>query len=178
MPEARAGCKHQAMLRNVSFEVLVVLGCRVDGAELSHAALRRVERAARAYADDGADLVIASGGKFWHGHRECETFARGLVAHGVPPERILQERESLTTRGNARGVERLLCGRNITRLGVVTCDWHMPRALRLFRRLGLEPSPLPATSPPRPWHVKLVRQVREHGSLLLDLLLAPVGLRT
>lgn len=166
------------MLRDVSFEVLVVLGCRVDGAELSHAALRRVERAARAYAEDGAELVIASGGKIWHGHRESETFARGLLARGVPPERILQESESLTTRGNARGVARLLRGRNITRLGIVTCDWHIPRAIRLFRQLGLEPSAVPAVSPPRPWHVKLVRQAREHGSLLLDFLLTSVGLRS
>ena len=166
------------MLRGVSFEVLVVLGCRVDGAELSHAALRRVERAARAYAEDGADLVIASGGKAWQGHRECETFTRGLVARGVPAERILQERESLTTRANARGVEHLLRGRNITRMGIVTCDWHMPRALRLFRRVGLKPSAVPAPSPRRPLYLRLVRSARERCSLLLDLLFAPAWPRS
>ena len=67
------------MLRGVSFDVLVVLGCRVQGGQLSHAARRRVERAALAYRDEGATLVIASGGKAWQGVRECEVFARGLA---------------------------------------------------------------------------------------------------
>lgn len=158
------------------FDVLVVLGCRVRGGSLSHAALRRVERAAQAFAEEGAELLIASGGKRWDGHRECEVFARELVARGVPSARVLQETESLTTRGNARGVARLLRDRPSARLGIVTCDWHLPRALRLFRRLGLEPSGVPAPSPARPLPLSLARAVRERLSLAWDLSLAPLWL--
>src|SRR6478735_7647550 len=137
------------MLRGVPFDALIVLGCRVAGGSLSHASLRRVERAAQAYAEEGAAWVIASGGKAWDGYQECEVFAEGLLARGVPPERLLQERTSLTTRGNAQGVAPLLREHGATRLGVVTCDWHLPRALSLFRRLGLRPVGVPAPSPPR-----------------------------
>ncbi len=164
------------MLRAVSFDVLVVLGCRVQSGQLSPAARRRVERAAQAYHEDGATLIIASGGKEWEGVKECEVFARGLVERGVAPACVLQERESLTTRGNARGVQRLLGGKPVQRLGVVTCDWHMARALRLFRRLGFAPLPVPAPTPARPLHVALARAVRERASLALDLFLAPLWL--
>ena len=161
------------MLDTVSFDALVVLGCRVQGGTLSHAALRRVERAARAYAEEGADWVIASGGKVWGDRKECAVFAEGLLARGVPAAQLLQESASLTTRGNALGVLELLRDRRSARLGVVTCDWHLPRALRLFRRLGLQPIGLPAASPPRPLGVVAARAARERLSLALDLVLSP-----
>ncbi len=166
------------MLRGVPFDALIVLGCRVNDGALSHAALRRVERAAAAYAELGAELVIASGGKAWQGHPECEVFARGLIERGVPADKVLQERESLTTRGNALGTNALLRGRAHARLGVVTCDWHMPRALRLFALLGLSATPVPALSPRRPLRTVLARAARERGALVLDLLLAPRWLRS
>jgi len=108
---------------------------------------------------------------------ESEVFARGLVERGVPEARILLERESLTTRGNARGVARLLRERGALRLGLVTCDWHMRRALRLFRMVGLDAVPVPAPSPARPLPVRLARYLRERGSQLLDQVLAPVWFR-
>lgn len=161
------------MLPRVSFDALVVLGCRVDGGALAHAALRRVERAAQAYREHGAEVVIASGGKPWQGFLECEVFAAGLLARGVPEERLARERESLTTRGNARCVSRLLRDRARGRVGVVTCDWHMPRALCLFQRLGLEVEPLPAVAPRLPWAKRRARAARERASLAVDLVLAP-----
>lgn len=155
------------------FDALVVLGCRVASGGLSHAARRRVERAAQAYAEEGAELVIASGGKAWDGRKECEVFARGLRERGVPEERLLEESRSLTTRGNALGVARLLRGRASARLGLVTCDWHLPRALRLFQRLGFWPIGVPAASPQRPLPVVAARALRERLSLALDLWLDP-----
>lgn len=164
------------MLRHVTFDALIVLGCRVRDARLSRASLRRVERAALAYREQGASLVIAAGGKSWNGAVEAEVFARGLVERGVPSERLLLELDSLTTRGNARGVAALLQGRSAKRLGLVTCDWHMRRALRLFRQAGLYATPLPAPSPPRSLPRVLGRFLRERASSLLDRLLAPFGL--
>ncbi len=157
----------------MSLSALVVLGCRVQDGQLPAAALRRVERAARAFREQGADVVIASGGKLWQGEMEADVFARGLVERGVPRERLLSERESLTTRGNARGVRRLLRERAVTRFGLVTCDWHMPRALRIFRRVGLDPIAIPAASPARSLHAGSARWLRERASLAVDLALAP-----
>jgi uncharacterized SAM-binding protein YcdF (DUF218 family) len=137
-----------------------------------------VERAARAYHEEGAALVIASGGKAWAGVKECEVLADALAARGVPAEKILQERASLTTRGNARGVFELLRGRDTERLGLVTCDWHMARALRLFQRLGMRATPVSAASPPRPLPLVAARFLRERGSLALDLVLGRLGFRS
>jgi uncharacterized SAM-binding protein YcdF (DUF218 family) len=162
----------------VSLPALVVLGCRVQDGQLSAAALRRVERGARAFREQGADLVIACGGKLWQGVMEADVFARGLIERGVPAECLLAERESLTTRGNARGTRRLLRQGAVRRIGLVTCDWHMPRALRIFRRVGFDPIPLPAASPARPPHVVVGRWLREGASLAVDLLLAPLWFRS
>lgn len=161
------------MVRAVPFDALIVLGCRVDGGELRHAARRRVERAAAAYEELGAELVVASGGKAWDGYRECEVFARGLIERGVPASRVVEERESLTTRGNALGTARLLRDRARARLGIVTCDWHMPRALALFERAGLIASPVPALSPNRSLGAVALRSARERGALVLDVLVGP-----
>jgi uncharacterized SAM-binding protein YcdF (DUF218 family) len=160
------------MLRRVTFDALIVLGCRVSTGPLAHAALRRAERAALAYQEQGAELVIVCGGKTWQGVVEAEAFARDLARRGVPEARLLLERESMTTRGNARGTARLLQGRAAARLGLVTCDWHMPRALRLFERFGLRATPLPAKSPPGPLRVTLARQARESASQLFDYVLS------
>src|SRR5207244_12650825 len=75
---------------------------------------------------------------------------------------------------NARGVAALLRGRELRRLGLVTCDFHMSRALCLFQRAGLSPIPVPAQSPARCWPGQLLRSVRERASLALDLLLGPL----
>jgi len=156
------------MVRGVSFDALIVLGCRVERAGLCGAAQRRVERAAQAFLEHGAQMVVASGGKSWSGVKECEAFAQGLIGRGVPAELVVQERRSLTTLGNARGVKELLGARTTCRLGIVTCDWHMARALWLFRRLGMSPQPVVAPSPPVPFHIEAARYVRESGSLALS----------
>jgi uncharacterized SAM-binding protein YcdF (DUF218 family) len=161
----------------VPFDALIVLGCRVPQGQLSDTARQRVERAALAYREQGAGVVILSGGKSWHGFQECDVFGQGLLARGVPGERLLHERESMTTLGNARGVARLLQGRHIARAGLVTSDWHMARALRLFRPLDLELTPLPAPSSGHPWHALGRLWVRERVSLALDLTLMRLGIR-
>lgn len=160
------------MVPPVPFDALIVLGCRVDGGKLAHAALRRVERAAAAYRELGAEVVIASGGKAWQGHLESDVFAEGLIARGVPASRVVREVESLTTRGNARYTARLLGEHQALRLGLVTCDWHMRRALSLFRRAGLTATPLPAAAPPRPLRSVLWRGARERAASGLDWVLA------
>ena len=135
------------MLASAMFDALIVLGCSVRQGRLSPAAARRVERAALAYSELGPMRVVACGGKAWQGHREHEVFARELIERGVAAAHVMEERESLTTRGNAAGVAKLLGQKPPLNLALVTCDWHMPRALRLFRHFGLQVTPLPAQSP-------------------------------
>lgn len=129
-------------------EAIIVLGCRVGPAgQLSGAAARRVARAARAYHEGLAPRLILSGGRRWHGVPEAEAYRRALIALGVPDSALVRELCSLTTRENAHYSARLLARKPVSDLGVVTCDFHLPRALRCFRAEGLRPTGLPAITP-------------------------------
>jgi len=146
-------------------DAIVLLGCRIGpGGRPAAAAWRRAQRAARAWHEGVAPVIVASGGRRWHGVAETEALGRELVALGVDPEAIIREWRSLTTLGNAVYTAELLRARGSRHIGVVTCDWHMPRALASFRLVGLDAAALPATSPPAPVTRRLVRALRERGS--------------
>lgn len=84
-----------------------------------------------------------------------------LVRAGVVADAIVRERCSLSTRENARYTAALLQRRGIDRVVVVTCDWHLPRALAAFRRAGLEVEGSAAPSVAVPWRRRVVRWGRE-----------------
>jgi uncharacterized SAM-binding protein YcdF (DUF218 family) len=65
-----------------------------------------------------------------------------LVSQGIPRDAIVLEDKSNSTRENALFVAQLLQndpGRRV----LVTSDYHMFRALRAFRKVGIDVSPLP-----------------------------------
>jgi uncharacterized SAM-binding protein YcdF (DUF218 family) len=82
-------------------------------------------------------LVVASGGRRWDDAVEADAMARELVALGVPEGAIARERCSLSTRDNARFTAEALARRGIGAATVVTCSWHLARALAFFIEAGL-----------------------------------------
>jgi uncharacterized SAM-binding protein YcdF (DUF218 family) len=108
-----------------------------------------------------------SGGKRWHGVREADALRESLLRAGVPDSSIVVETRSLTTRQNARFVAELLRRRGLTRAGIVTCDWHLPRAIACFSHFGIDAVRVPVPSPPLPPLRRLRRQLRESTSGLL-----------
>src|SRR5262245_19693650 len=86
-------------------EAIVVLGCAIrrDTRGLTGAAARRVAHAASVFREVGGQpLVVASGGRAWLGVVEADALAEELTRLGVPADRIVRERCSLSTRDNAR----------------------------------------------------------------------------
>ena|SRR5687767_691607 len=165
---------------------IVVLGCRVEpSGRLLGASARRAARAARAFHEGIAQLVIASGGVRWGGVLEADALCRELVLAGVPRGSILLERRSNSTRQNARFVAQLIEERGDTphgsssmrELALVTCDWHMPRALRCFGWVGLQAVALPAASPIVRLPRRLLRGTRELLSGWVDRALLERGHR-
>jgi uncharacterized SAM-binding protein YcdF (DUF218 family) len=132
----------------VACDAIVILACRVGpGGYLSPAAQRRIRRGAEAFAEGIALRIVVSGGRRWHGVAEAEAFAAQLVRLGVPEQAIDRELWSLSTCENARYTARLLNARGRHRVALVTCDWHMPRAVASFELAGLQPFPLPVAAP-------------------------------
>lgn len=114
-------------------------------------------------------MVVMSGGKSWQGTAEAVAMAnwwRRETAGWSTCELLLEEK-SLTTRENARYVSALLRERGLSRVGLVTCDYHMNRACLLFRAFDVEVAPLPAVarrSMAERWKLGL----RERAALLLN----------
>jgi uncharacterized SAM-binding protein YcdF (DUF218 family) len=154
----------------VTLASLVVLGCRVGReGKLSTPAERRVRRAALAFGEGMASRILVCGGKRWHGVSEADAFASALNALGVPGAAIDRELVSRSTLQNARcAAKLLLLGQRS--VGVVTCDWHMPRALHCFRSAGFDPTPIPARAPELPLLATRARALREWCSYWLDAL--------
>jgi cyclophilin family peptidyl-prolyl cis-trans isomerase/uncharacterized SAM-binding protein YcdF (DUF218 family) len=155
-------------------EAIVVLGCAVrrTARGLAGAAGRRAARAAAVFHEaENQPIVVASGGRAWDGLVEADALAEELSRLGVPADRIVRERCSLSTRDNARYTAEVLGRHGIRRALVVTCSWHLPRAVALFRASGLDVVPLPAHTPDAPWLVRVWRAAHEAVASRLSLAL-------
>jgi uncharacterized SAM-binding protein YcdF (DUF218 family) len=156
----------------MDLEALVVLGSALNApGVLGGAAARRVEAARLAHARGVAPRVVVSGGRRWFGVSEAEAYRDALCARGVPHGDVLLELCSLSTAENAVYCAELFRRHGWHRAALVTCEWHMPRALACFERAGLHCRPLAAKNPAAPRMAALRRQLRERASAIVDGLL-------
>lgn len=126
-------------------DAIVVLGCRVlPSGRPTTAAARRAAKAAEAFLNGVAPHIIASGGRRWGAQIEAETLRREIVRAGVPESAVTRELWSLTTHENAVFSAEILRRRGASRVAVVTCAWHVERAIRNFRMTGIDAFPLPS----------------------------------
>jgi uncharacterized SAM-binding protein YcdF (DUF218 family) len=118
-------------------------GGRIVGVLTPTSAMRVLE-AARVSELIGARLVVASAGiprPDLQMLPESVMLRDALVAAGVPPEKIVQESESKTTREQAELVPAILRAHAARQFVLVTSPTHMRRALTLFRAAGFDPVP-------------------------------------
>jgi uncharacterized SAM-binding protein YcdF (DUF218 family) len=94
------------------------------------------------YKQDKAPLLIVTGGRAeWMGeggNPESEDMAAIAELFGVPSSAIIQESESLNTRENAVNTRQIMAGKGINQVLLVTSAMHMPRAMQIFRKVGIE----------------------------------------
>ncbi len=132
------------------FDAIVVLGGGIrdrgslrPSVELSDESSRRTLCGIELYRQRIAPkLVLAGGGTRMSGDvpLKVSTGMQQLaLTFGVPPDAILIEDQSRTTYENALGIKRVL-GPSASML-LVTSAYHIPRALGLFRKQGLETVP-------------------------------------
>lgn len=155
--------------KSVELKSLILLGCRLEAeGALSAAAERRAKRALLAFRAGLGGHVLACGGKAWSGVREADALCAFLAKSGLPSRALEGELWSRSTRQNAHYAAKILLPRGVRRVGIVTCDWHMPRALCCFRGAGFDPEPLPAESPRVSGTPALLRATRERVSFVVD----------
>lgn len=132
------------------YDAIVVLGGGAAGNgtlrpsdELSPASMERTICGAALFTQGFAPRMIFSGGDasiFGEGPKEGVEMKRLALRLGVPEEAAVVEGRSRTTYENAVEAKRILGNGSIL---MVTSAFHVPRALGLFRKQGLDTTPYP-----------------------------------
>lgn len=126
-------------------DAIVVLGCKIAPSGRPAPVMeRRVAAGATAYFGGVAPRVLVSGGRRWGSRVEARVMAGALRAAGVPDQAIVEELCSLSTLENAVFSAAILRRLGARRAAIVTCPWHMARALANFRAAGVDVVPIPA----------------------------------
>lgn len=143
-----------------SAEAIVVLGNRppLDAqGELRAETERRLSRGLELHREGLAPLLVLSGGPYPGGGTEAVVMAEHAAARGARADAIRVEGRSADTAENARETVALLCRDRLPGCApeviVVSSDYHVDRAVELFRCAGAVAQPasvaLERTSPER-----------------------------
>lgn len=118
-------------------DVLILLSAASDDhGVISYSSYWRARQALLAWQTGGFKRIVISGG----GGPGILDF---LIACGIPRQDIVAEWESKSTRESAIAAARLIEGVPGRKV-LLTSDFHMFRALRVFRKLGIDVTPMAA----------------------------------
>lgn len=117
-------------------DTLIVVGGASLGEFPDENTVLRCLSAVRAYRQGGFRKIVVSG------YRTSTHMRSLLIAEGVPPDVVVMEGAANSTRENALYVARLLANDSGSKV-LMTSDYHMFRAVRAFRKVGLNAAPRP-----------------------------------
>lgn len=120
--------------------VVVVLGCRVYGERASLSLEERLKAALRYLEEHEEAVCIVSGGQ-GNGEdiSEAECMYRYLLAHGIEASRLYKEERSKSTRENLLYSKQIIDENGWKpNIAIATNEYHMYRAGRVAKRLGME----------------------------------------
>ena len=116
-------------------DVLIVLSAaRDENGGISYSSYWRARQAVYAWQTGGFSRIVTSGG-------EGPGIQNYLLANGVPPSAMIAEWRSQSTRESGINVARLLENLPGKRV-LLTSDFHMYRAIRVFRNVGVDAAPM------------------------------------
>ncbi len=115
------------------------------GIELNQAGDRFVEAVILARENPDARLLISGGdGSFSGAYQGDAAVARDFFGRfGIDTNRLIEEGSSRTTSENAANTAQILAREGLDNCLLVTSAFHMPRAVGLFRKMGVEVRPWP-----------------------------------
>jgi uncharacterized SAM-binding protein YcdF (DUF218 family) len=116
-------------------DVLILLSAaNDDNGGISYSSYWRARQALFAWQTGGFKKIVICG----DGGPGILNF---LIAYGIPREAFVTEHSSTNTRENAIETARLVQGLPGKKV-LLTSDFHMYRALRVFRKVGIEAAPM------------------------------------
>ena len=125
-------------MKKTPYDAILLLGVALKKNDEPTDELRaRVKKAAEVYRKLGGQVPIMPCGGVAKGHKrtEAEVMAELLAAEGVPTEAIRAESKSRTTMENFRNAQALLGDK--ARVLVITSDYHVRRAVKTAKRVGM-----------------------------------------
>ncbi len=154
--------------RHPQGDILIVLGGEEssDDGIIAWDTYVRSLYAVRAFREQGFPVIVTSGSG--SPITEAAAMRDFLLSQGVPSSVVRMEDRSRSTRENAQNVAELLKGVSGRKV-LLTSDYHIYRALRTFRKAGLEVAPWPV-----PDAFKHGSSVDERWSGFLDLVLETI----
>ena len=145
-----------------SEDVVIVLGAGIRGENITRPLARRLDEAIVYWHRNSGAYIIVCGGLGSQAYiTEAEAMMRYLTARGIPRERILLEEQSTSTYENLKFAKEILdrhfpYGFNAV---LVTNDFHIYRAVRTARSIGIYPSRVGAYTDWYSWPVNYLREM-------------------
>ncbi len=132
----------QIIPRKNDFDYLIIHGAGLlHGDQLSKLLKERVDKAIDVYRKDPTPpIMIPSGGQGSDETvSEAEAIARYLKENGIPEEKIILEDKSVSTFENLRNSKAIIDAADGSKYtALVTSNYHVYRALRYCRRIGMD----------------------------------------
>ena len=89
---------------------------------------------------------------------EGDVMRQWFIDRGVPADQVVSDPDSFNTKQNIEHAARIVAPYGVTRVLIITSDYHLPRAMALAGDLGLE-----ATGVGSPCKNDIVNWTRNHG---------------
>ncbi|TDD92092.1 SanA/YdcF family protein [Actinomadura rubrisoli] len=115
--------------------VALVLGAGIWGAQPSPLLARRLDLAADLYRRGKVKVLLVSGDNRVKGYDEPTVMRTYLAGKGVPERKVVRDFAGLETWDSCVRAKRIF---GVTRLTVVTQNFHLPRAVALCRAAGIQ----------------------------------------
>ncbi len=132
----------QIIPRKKDFDYVIIHGAGlIDGQRMSKLLSQRVDKAIEVYQKDPTPpILIPSGGRGSDEKiSEAEAMREYLLEKGIPAEKIIAEDQSKTTYENLLNSKKIIDERKGGKyIALVTSNYHVYRALRYCRKIGLK----------------------------------------
>ncbi|MCL6600462.1 MAG: YdcF family protein [Alicyclobacillus macrosporangiidus] len=120
-------------------DAAIILGAYTDGYRPGTALTARLKVGLDLYRRGYIRFLIVSGGRGPdESVSESRSMKRFLILNGVPPDVILEDRHSADTWENLTNSRRVMEAHGLRTAVIVTSDYHLPRAMAVAERLGMD----------------------------------------